>query len=351
MDIPLALSYDDVLLVPQYSQIDSRSNVDLSTSISPQVSLKIPLISSKMDTVTGVNMAIKMGQLGGLGILPRFELPASQADKVAQVKARTTHVAAAVGCKFGFMERAEMLVSAGADIINLDVAHGHMKKNIDAVSALRQKFGDSITIIAGITSTYNCAVDLYRAGADCLLVGVGAGSTCTTRIQTGFGVPSITSLLETARAAKEFKKTFGPDAGIRNSGDIVKALATGASVICGGYILAGTDEAPGETVVLNGKKYKRYNGSASFAEKNKHVKTDPTDKNAAYIKHIEGISGLVPYRGPVEHIVENLLAGVRSGLGYAGAKNIQELWEKAKFIRITLGGLHESNHHDVILTS
>ena len=351
MDIPLALSYDDVLLIPQYSEIDSRSDVDLSTSISPKVSLKIPLISSKMDTITGVTMAIKMSQLGGLGILPRFEFPASQADKVAKVKAHTHHVAAALGCKNGFMERAEMLVNAGADIINVDVAHGHMKKNIDAISSLRQKFNDNITIIAGITSTYQCAVDLYKAGADCLLVGVGAGSTCTTRIQTGFGVPSITSLLETARAAKEFKKTFGPDAGIRNSGDIVKALATGASAICGGYIFAGTDEAPGDTVMLNGKKYKRYNGSASSAEKNKHVQLDPSDKNTAYTKHVEGISGLVSYRGPVEQVIDSLLAGVRSGLGYAGAKSIPQLWEKAKFIRITPEGLHESNHHDVILSS
>jgi IMP dehydrogenase len=349
-DFPLALSYDDVLLVPQYSKINSRSDVDLSTSLSPKLKLKIPLVSTKMDKVTGVEMAVAMGKLGGMGILPRFEDEEAEADKVAAVKKSGVVAAAAVGCKEGFLQRAELLVKAGASVLNIDVAHGHMAKSLAATTKLRQRFGDKVTIISGITATYECAIDLYKAGADCLLVGIGAGSICTTRVQTGCGLPGLASLLETARAAKRLKKTFMPDAGIRNSGDIVKALATGASAICAGFLFSGTDEAPGEIIKIGNKLFKKYNGSASPAEKKSHVETDPSDKNEHYVVHIEGVEGIVPYKGPVEIIVRDLLAGVRSGLAYVGAKNIPELWKKAKFVQITGNGGKESGSHDVITT-
>jgi IMP dehydrogenase len=347
-EIPLSLSYDDVLLVPNYSDIDSRSEVDLSTQISPNVRLKIPLIATKMDTVTGIEMAIAMGRLGGFGILPRFETISEQVSKVEKVHASGVLTAAAVGCKDNFLERAEALVGAGATIINIDVAHGHMKKNLDATATLKNHFGDKITIISGIASTYESAVDLYKAGADSLLVGIGAGSICTTRVMTGFGVPGFTSLVEVSRAAKEFKKTFMPDAGIRNSGDIVKALATGASAIVAGSLFAGTDEAPGEIIDINGKKFKKYNGSASYEEKTKQVQKDPSDKNTQYTVHVEGVAAMVPYKGPINTLVESLLAGVKSGLSYGGARSIPELWKKAHFIRITSGGLRENGSHDVI---
>ena len=343
MDIPLTLSYDDVLLVPQYSEIDSRSDVDLTSVISPRLTLKVPLISSKMDTVTGVDMAIALGQLGGLGILPRFESATAQSDKVAKVSASGVITAAAVGCKEGFMDRAEMLVRAGATVLDVDIAHGHLHKAISTTSVLKNHFGKHITLFSGITSTYECAEDLYKAGADCLLVGVGAGATCITRVQTGFGVPSITALLETARSARKHKKTFAPDAGMRNSGDIVKSLATGASAICSGYLFAGCSECPGDFVEKAGQKYKRYNGSASKTEKVKQVKIDPADKSSAYTVHVEGVETLVPFKGPVSDVVESLLAGVRSGLSYGGAKNIPELWKKAEFIRVTSGGYRESH--------
>lgn len=190
--------------------------------------------------------------------------------------------------------------------------------------------------------------DFYEAGADCLLVGVGAGSTCTTRIMTGCGVPSITSLLDTAKAAKKYKKTFAPDAGIRNSGDVVKALAAGASAIVSGYLFAGTNETPGKIFEIDGKKYKEYSGSASLGQKVQQVKNDPSDKDCTYTTHVEGVEGLVPHKGPVSGIVENLLAGVRSGFSYCGARNIPELWKKAKFIRITHAGSIENGTHDII---
>jgi IMP dehydrogenase len=346
--MPTALSFDDVLLVPLYSEINSRSDIDLTTKIAPGLTLKIPLISTKMDTITGVEMAIAMGKLGGMGILPRFETADIQADKVAQVKAAGSIVAAAVGVKEGYMERAEALVKAGATVLDVDVAHGHMKKTLETTKNLKNKFGDSVTILSGITSTYECADDLYKAGADSVLVGVGAGSICTTRIMTGFGVPSITSLMETAKAAKKHKKTFMPDAGIKNSGDIVKGLATGASAVVCGNIFSGVEEAPGDKVEVNGKIFKQYNGSASQVEKVKQIHKDSGDKNGNYARQVEGVAGLVVYKGPVKEVVENLLAGVRSGLSYAGAHNIEELWTKAKFVRITPAGMRESNAHDVI---
>ncbi len=184
-----------------------------------------------------------------------------------------------------------------------------------------------------------------------MLVGIGASPICITRIVTGFGVPSMTSLLEVAKAAREFKKTFMPDSGIKNSGDIVKALATGASAVVCGFLLAGTDEAPGKKVFINGKNYKTYNGSTSATEKEKHLRIDSSDKNGNYKNQIEGIASLVEYKGHLENYLESVLAGVRSGLSYAGAKNIPELWVNGKFLRITSFGMRESMSHDVLLNS
>ncbi len=347
-DLPLALSYDDVLLKPLYSEIESRSDIDLTTKIAPGLSLKIPLISTKMDTVTGVTMAVAMGKLGGMGILPRFDKAETQADKVYRVVKMGVVAAAAVGVKEGFRQRTEMLFKAGATVINVDVAHGHMLKTLEAVRELRRQFGKKIVIIGGIASTAECARDLYEAGADCLLVGVGAGSICTTRVMTGCGMPGLASLWEVAPVARKYKKTFMPDAGIRSSGDIVKALAAGASGIVAGSLFAGTDEAPGKVVTIAGKKYKRYNGSTSAAEKVSHVKKDASDKSKMYLKHLEGVEALVAYKGPVEEVILQLLAGVRSGMAYCGARNIRELWRKAEFIRITFGGARENGAHDVL---
>lgn len=346
----LALSYDDVLLRPLYSDISSRLDVDLTTTLAPGFTFKLPIVSTKMDTVTGVEMAIAMGKLGGFGILPRFEAPELQTEKVAKVKKENIPVAAAVGVKEGFLEHAEMLVNAGATILNVDVAHGHMKKTIDATRTLKQIFGKDILIISGIAATKECAEDLYKAGADCLLVGVGASPICITRVQTGCGLPGFASLLEVAPVAKKHKKTFLPDAGMRTSGDIVKALATGASGAVCGFIFAGTNEAPGKLVEKDGVKYKEYNGSASEKEKVKHVQKYSRDKGINYTIQIEGVSSLVPYKGPVKDVVETLKAGIRSGLSYCGARNIHELHKKAQFVQITPAGVRESNPHDVIVT-
>lgn len=345
-DFPLALSYDDVLLVPQYSEIDSRSDVDLSTQITPRVRLQIPIISANMSDVTGVEMAVAIGKLGGLGVLPRFITIESQANMVAKVKKQNVLVGAAIGIR-DWEERSQALVKAGCDILFLDVAHGHMRKAIETTKNLKNVFGKFVDIVSGNVATNQAAYDLFKAGADCVKVGIGPGSICTTRIVTGCGVPQITAILEAKEAAIRFKKTIIADGGVKNSGDIVKGLAAGANAIMCGNLIAGTKEAPGKLIKKEGKIFKTYNASTSLAEKKNHIKAN-NNLSPNYIMQIEGIESLIPYKGPLEALVKRITANVRSGLSYSGAKNIQELQKKAKFTRITFQALKESLPHDVI---
>lgn len=350
-EFPLALSYGDVLLVPLHSNIKSRSEVDTSTYITKNIKLEIPLISINMDSVTGVEMAIAMGKSGGLGILPRFDPPDVQARKMAEIKAAGVLGAGAVGIKEHAMERAALLIEAGADIITLDVAHGHLQKTLDITSKIKKEFGDKVAIISGVVGTYEGARDLFKAGADCVRVGVGPGTICTTRIKTGHGVPQLTAILECARAAREAGKTILADGGTENSGDIVKGLAAGASAVIAGSLFAGSDETPEEIREIDGKKYKEYNASTSKKAKLNQLEKYKNGKGNTYILHVEGVEALVPYKGPVAGVIDDLMAGVRSGLSYSGAKNIKELWEKAQFIRVTQAGIRENNPHNVILNS
>ncbi len=348
-NVKTALSFDDVLLVPQASPIESRKDVDLNASISDKLKLSIPIISTNMDSVTGVEMAVALSQLGGMGILPRFDAPELQAQKIEEVKRAGAIAAGSLGCKKGYEETAEMLVSAGADVLLMDVAHGQLEKFVEATKFVAERYGNKLTIIAGVIATYEGACALFEAGADCVRVGVGPGSICTTRIMTGHGVPQITAISEAAKAARKYNRTIIADGGMKNSGDIVKALAAGASAVTLGFLLAGTDEAPGEIIEIEGKKYKEYNGSTSSKEKIRQLGKYSQDKDSSYTIHTEGVEAMVPYRGPLEEVVTRLLAGVRSGLSYSGARNICELWEKARFIHITQAGMRESNAHDVIL--
>lgn len=346
---PLGLSYDDVLLVPQYSEINSRGDVDLSTQITPRVKLNSPLISVNMTDVTGVEMAIALGKLGGLGFLPRFFSPEDQADMVKLVKKAGVYAGAAIGCREGYLDRAEMLVKAGADILTLDVAHAHMLQALEATSELKKRFGNSVDIISGVVGTENGADDLFKHGADSVRVGVGPGTICITRVVTGSGVPQITAVLDAAKAARKWKKTILCDGGTKSTGDLVKGLAAGASAIVIGGQFAGTDEAPGKTTTIDGKKFKAYNASTSLTEKENHIKVKGNGLGKNYTKQIEGVESMVPYKGPLSKVIETMTANVRSGLSYSGAKNIPELWKKAKFIQITTMGMRESGAHDVIL--
>ena len=348
-DIPLALSYDDVLLVPQYSEVNSRNDISLKTKISERITLDIPLISANMSDVTDSKMAIALAKLGGLGVIPRFLTVEMQAAEVKLVKDQKLLVGAAVGARNGIVERAEALVKAGADILFIDVAHGHMLKNLEATTKLKQMFGKSVDIVSGNSATFEAADDLFKAGADSVKVGVGPGSICTTRIMTGSGVPQITAIIESARAARKHNKFLIADGGVKTSGDVVKGLAAGASAIMAGSIFAGTDEAPGKLIKKDGIKYKVYNASTSLAEKTKHSIFNRTEVEKHYTKQIEGVESIVPYRGSLAGIIEKFSANMRSGFSYSGARNIEELWKNAKFVRISSQGLRESGAHDVIV--
>lgn len=344
---PLALSFDDVLLTPQYSNIKSRNDVDLKTKIDG-LELDLPVVSANMSDVTGIEMAISLGKLGGLGVIPRF-MPANyQAKEVSKVKKAKVKVGAAIGIRNGMYERAETLLKAGADIFFLDVAHGHMQTVIDATSDFKKKF-PKVTLISGNVATEAGAKALFDAGADGIKVGVGPGSICTTRVMTGSGFPQLTAIIETAKVARKRKKYLIADGGCRTSGDIVKALAAGASAVMLGNMLAGTDEAPGIKTEIDGVWYKSYNASTSLAEKSSHLKNNNKDFDKNYIKQIEGVESLVAYKGPLRQVIEKYAANIRSGLSYSGAKNIPELWKKARFVRLSNSTLKENGAHDVLV--
>lgn len=348
-ELRTALSYDDVLLIPKASSVESRRDINLKTRLSEKLELSIPLISTNMDSVTDVEMAVALGKLGGMGILPRFDPPEVLAEKIFKIKAAGVVSAASLGCKEGYKATAELLVTAGADVILMDVAHGHLEKFIDATKYISGKYGGAVTVIAGVIATYEGACALFESGADAVRVGVGPGSICTTRVVTGHGVPQITAIFDAKKAAEKYGKTIVADGGAKNSGDVVKALAAGVSAVTLGNLFAGTDEAPGEIIELNGKKYKEYNGSTSKKEKIRQIGKYSQDKNESYTGHTEGVEALVSYKGPLRDVVENLLAGVRSGFSYSGARNLQELWKNAEFVQITSAGMRESGAHDVIL--
>jgi IMP dehydrogenase len=347
--IPFSLSYDDVLLVPSKSSISSRSEVDLSVQLTPHVNLDIPILSANMDTVTGISMAISLGMMGGLAILPRFNEPLAQAQMVQAVKIKKVLVGAAIGVRDGYLDRVKLLVEAGTDMLVLDVAHGHQEQVIGIIHHLKKEY-PNIDLMAGNVATYQAAKDLFAAGADSVKVGIGPGSACTTRIQTGFGVPQISAIMDAAKAAQEQGKSLICDGGIKNSGDIVKGLAAGSHSVMIGSLLAGTDEAPGDIMLHDGRQYKRYNGSASLEEKKRQVKNISENFTSTYLEHVEGVSALVPYQGSLEQVVRRLLAGIRSGYSYGGARNIEELHKMAKFIQVSSLGMRESAPHDLIIS-
>jgi len=359
--IDYALSFDDVLLVPRKSDLSSRSDVDLSTNLTRKIKINFPLVSSAMYNVTESEMAIAMAKEGGLGIIHRFMTIEEECEHVKRVKECEFEkkgfplasvdkkgrllVGASIGVKNDFIKRTEALLNAGCDIITIDVAHGHMEKVIKAIKQIKREFED-VNLIAGNVATYEAAKDLAEAGADCIKVGIGPGSTCITRIVTGFGVPLFTSLIECSKILKEYDVTLMADGGMRSSGDIVKALAAGASIAMCGFIFSGTDEAPGEIIEVNGKKFKQFNGMFSLHanKKLKSIENENLENNRVIT---EGVEAFVPYKGRLSDVFFKIAGGIRHGLSYCGARNIQELQEKAKFIKITQNGLRESYPHDV----
>lgn len=344
-----AISFDDILLLPQYSEINSRSDIDLCTHITPKVKLDLPLISINMDCVTSIDMALAMSNLGAISFYPRFDTIANQVKAVKQILAQKARVIPAVGIKPAEKDRVKALYDIGIRTITIDVAHAHLKLCLDFVKSCKKEYRD-LEIIAGVVGTYQGARDLYRAGADSVRVGLGPGSICTTRVTTGHGVPQISALIDVYRAAREFDRPFLADGGTKNSGDIVKALACGASAVVIGSQLAGTSESAGKLVTRNGQKFKTYNASTSQTEKLNQFKKNSTDKTKDYTGYVEGIESLVPYQGSLTDVLKRLEMGLRSGFSYSGAKNIKEFHKKAKIIRVSPTIAHENNNRGVILT-
>jgi IMP dehydrogenase len=326
-ELRTGLSYGDVLLVPKRSPVDSRDDIDLSTTLTPSVRLDTPLVSAAMDTVTEAEMAIALGRAGGFGVLHRFLTPDEQAAQVEQVTAAGHQVGAAVGINEDYVARSAALVDAGVDALVVDVAHGHLERALDAVAALAAEFPDT-DLVAGNVATPEGVEDLAAAGADCVKVGIGPGSHCTTRKVAGAGVPQLTAVDDCAAVAEDVGVTICADGGIRTSGDAVKALMAGADTVMLGSLFAGTDEAPGAIVEVDGTRYKRSRGMATTAA------AEARDDKGTEVDADEGVEALTPYKGSVATVAEEFCAGIRSGLSYCGAHTIPAAREKAEFIRV-----------------
>jgi IMP dehydrogenase len=476
----LALTFDDVLLLPGLSSVHP-SEADLTTRLTADIRLNLPILSSAMDTVTESRLAIAIAQMGGIGIVhknltiaeqaaevdkvkrsesgmivdpftvfpdqkigealdlmaryrisgvpvvdrrgklvgiltnrdlrfeTRVDLPISErmtkdhlitvpvgttleqakevlhrhriekllvVDEKGKLKGLITvkdiqkairypnaakdalgrlRVGAAVGASKDFVDRARELVAANVDVLCLDSSHGHSQGVLDALRKLKQAF-PSIPIIAGNVATFDGAKDLIRLGADAIKVGIGPGSICTTRVVTGAGVPQISAVSDAARAlakAKGSRTTIISDGGIKYSGDITKALASGAHAVMIGSLFAGTEESPGETILYQGRTFKAYRGMGSLgAMKSAAGSADRyfQDEKEPGKLVPEGIEGMVPFKGPLSGLVEQLLGGVAAGMGLTGCRTIEELRQKARFVRISAAGLRESHAHDVIIT-
>ena len=341
-----AITFDDVLLRPAYSEVLPRE-VSLKTRFSRNISLDIPFASAAMDTVTEARMAIAMAREGGIGVLHKNMDAEAQAAEVRKVKAKGLNVAAGVGITADALERVKALVEAGVDAIVLDSAHGHSKGVMDKLREVKAAF-PGLDVVVGNIATAEAAEDLIAAGADALKVGIGPGSICTTRIVAGVGVPQLTAIAEVAEAAAGRVPVIA-DGGLRYSGDIVKALAAGADSVMCGSLFAGTDEAPGEVEEIDGVLYKGYRGMGSVdAMKAGSADRYFQDKSKKLVP--EGIVGRVPSRGPVADTIYQMVGGLRSGMGYLGAENLEQLYEKARYVEISAAGLKESHVHDVIIT-
>ncbi len=331
-----ALTYDDIQLVPAYSDIESRKTIDLTTDLTTNYKIMVPLIASPMDTVCDSEMAITMMDLGGVGCIHRFMSIEEQARHVYEVFLHNSHnafdlpVMAAVGANGDYLERTQELVKAGVNIVLIDVAHGYHKFVRDAIQTIKSNF-PMVDVIAGNIATAEAAEALQEWGADGLRVGIGGGSLCTTRIKTGFGVPNITSLEDVVSVAKVPVIACG---GIRNSGDIAKALAVGADSVILGSLLAGTKEAPGAIIEKSNGLYKRYRGAASLETKSIHGQET---------RNVEGESTIVPFKGGAKFIVDGLLDGLRSALSYAGAQSIKEF--NPEYVVVTAAGMNEAKPH------
>ena len=345
-----SLTFDDVLLLPRYSEV-LPSDTDISVNLTKKIILKVPFLSSAMDTVTESRMAIAIAEAGGIGIIHRNLNIKNQTKEIIKVKKKKLLVGAAVGTNKEDIDRARSLVANGCDLLVIDTAHGHSLKVLKILSELK-KIGEEIPICVGNIATGEAAKKLYNSGADIIKVGIGPGSICTTRMVAGIGVPQISAIMGVKKALKKKKIKIISDGGIKFSGDIAKALAAGADAIMMGSIFAGTNESPGKKFKFRGKIYKHYRGMGSIGamssgSANRYFQKNFKDKS----KFVpEGVEGRVEYKGNVSKIIYQLKGGLRSSMGYIGAKKLSQISKNAQFIKITKAGFYESMVHSVEIT-
>jgi len=347
-----AVCFDDVLLTPQYSSIDSRSTVDLSVtgfddnfaSLLPEGEiLRCPIVGSPMDTVVSPSVAAALHQFGGFAVLHRYctvddarQLFLDTVSLIEKEEQKTVvhNVMVAIGATGDYMERSSALYDVGCRAFCIDVAHGHHEHVKNALKNLRDKYGKTIHVMTGNVATLEAFNDLADWGSDSVRVGVGGGSMCTTRVRTGHGIPTLQSIIDCAKSDRDV--FIVADGGIKNSGDAVKALAAGADMVMLGSILAGHDESPGIIIEKENQRFKKFRGMAS-----REAQLEWRGKASV----VEGESTLIPYKGPVKDTLTDLLEGIKSGLSYSGARTIRELRTKARFVQVSHSGVHENGPH------
>lgn len=370
-NIPEYLTYDDVLLLPSYSNF-RRDEISLKTKLSKNIFLEAPFVSAPMDTVTESSLAVTLAHLGGIGIIHRNLTIEDQVNEVKKVKEQNLLVGAAIGASKGFEERAEALIQAGVSLICIDSAHGYADSIIEAIKYIKQHF-PTVDVMAGNVATSDGTKALIEAGADSIRVGMGPGAICTTRIISGMGVPQLTAVAESVKGAEGSGVPIVADGGIKYSGDMVKAFAAGASTVMMGRMFAACEEAPGEKIsltpehvparfkdILKDKKdeyiFKSYRGMGSIGamEKGTQIKSEDEFHGKSYKDRVlvaEGVEGLVPVTGSVKDIIEQMIGGIKSGMYYVGCKTFEELYTTAQFIKITQASLTESHPHDLVITN
>ena len=343
-----ALTFDDVTLSPNYSDI-LPSEVDTSIKLTNNINLKIPLLSSAMDTVTESKMCIALARAGGIGVIHRNLDIKKQVDEIRKVKAHKLLVGAAVGAGANELNRAKNILKENIDLIVVDTAHGHTKKVKDMINKIKKIKPKKTVLCAGNIATPEAAKFLINLGVDIIKVGIGPGSICTTRLIAGIGVPQLSAIINVRNGLGKRKTLIIADGGIKFSGDIAKALSAGADAVMIGSLFAGTDEAPGKKIKKNGKLFKSFRGMGSIGAMNKgsadrYFQKKQSD-SSKYVP--EGVEGFIKYKGPVSKIVYSLVGGLRSSMGYLGCKQIKTLKNKPKFVKITKAGFYESMVHNI----
>ena len=343
-----ALTFDDVTLAPKYSEI-LPSQVDTSIKITNNLKLKVPLLSSAMDTITESKMAIAVAKAGGLGIIHRNLNIKDQILEIKKVKKKKLLVGAAVGAGVNEFKRAEKILKEKVDMIVVDTAHAHTKKVSEIIKFIKKKKNKKTALCAGNIATPEAAKFLLKLGVDVIKVGIGPGSICTTRLVAGIGVPQLSAILSVRNGIKNKNVKIISDGGIKYSGDLAKAFAAGADAVMIGSLFAGTDETPGKLIKRNGKLFKSFRGMGSVGAMNKgsadrYFQSKQRD-SSKYVP--EGVEGFAKYKGKVSVIIYKLIGGLRSSMGYLGSKQIKYLRNKPKFVKITKAGFYESMVHNV----